>query len=129
MARTVLELPRALIMAKEAFESWREVRTSRRIPDELWSRAIALAQRYGVSRTAHVLRLGYRCLKRRVKDANPPEPLLGQPFVEVLPSASVSAFCRVEMAYPDGARLSIELSGMEGQDLRMLGPVIWRTGE
>ena len=61
------ELDRDVVAAQRAFERWRGSSTrGERIPKELWSRAVVLAKRVGVSRTAIALRLDYYSLQGRV---------------------------------------------------------------
>ena len=43
------------------------VRATLRSPSALWAEAVTLAGRYGVSRTARTLRVGYRSLQERVE--------------------------------------------------------------
>jgi hypothetical protein len=50
------------------FELWRRNHPGRhRLPQELWSAAANLAQRYGVCRTAKALRLEYYSLKKHMQ--------------------------------------------------------------
>ena len=51
--------------AKARFEAWRQNRNGKaRIPDDLWSAAVAVARKEGVSRTATELRVEWNHLKR-----------------------------------------------------------------
>ena len=62
------EIPAALTRGRDRFEGWRRTRQAgTRIPDELWSLAVKLANHHGVSRTASVLGLDYYSLKKRVE--------------------------------------------------------------
>ncbi|MCP5247909.1 MAG: hypothetical protein H6942_05105, partial [Candidatus Accumulibacter sp.] len=46
---------------------WRKTRPrSPRIPEDLWSRAIELAERHGIAKVAVALKLDYTSLKRRL---------------------------------------------------------------
>ena len=54
------------------FESWRQTRNGKaRIPDELWSAAVEVARRDGVSQTATALHLDGGKLKRRMMATGP----------------------------------------------------------
>ena len=56
--------------AKARFEAWRQSRKGKTpIPDELWSAAVEVARKEGVSRTSTELRVEWNELKRRVTAA------------------------------------------------------------
>jgi hypothetical protein len=111
----------------EHFEAWRrQKRRGERIPEQLWSEAIALVQDHGLSSVTRRLRLSGRDLNKR-------RGILGsgrcrrrgeQPatFVELAPEVVAQAQGRqstpgcLELIRPDGLRLRIE-SG-EGIDAR-----------
>ncbi len=52
MAKSTTGLPGPLADGVRRFEKWRSMRTTRRIPAELWSLAAKLGGEYGLSRTA-----------------------------------------------------------------------------
>jgi hypothetical protein len=54
-----------------ALAQWRSTRPrSSRIPENLWSQATELAERYGVAKVAVALKLDYKSLKRRLAARN-----------------------------------------------------------
>jgi hypothetical protein len=56
-----------LAAAAAALAKWRSTRPrSSRIPEDLWSRAIELAERHGIAKVAVALKLDYTSLKRRL---------------------------------------------------------------
>lgn len=59
-----------LASVEEAFEQWREHRSSRKelIPEKLWSMALALYPQYMRSKICHQLRLSGRQFKRRLEN-------------------------------------------------------------
>jgi hypothetical protein len=66
-----LEISVGLDQLRRRFEQYRQTRKARtRIPDNLWNAAAKMAGRFGVHRTADVLRLNYYDLKKRVEDGN-----------------------------------------------------------
>jgi hypothetical protein len=111
-------LPTPLVKAARRFETWRRNRTTRRIPEELWSLAAELGARYGLSRTARALRVQYYDLKKRVGSDRDPAGSecddQAPSFVEILtaPSAGPSGFC-IEFEQPGGARMRIEMEGAD----------------
>ena len=118
--------------AREALDTWRATRPrGARIPEELWARAVQLAERYGFATTSYRLRWNPEQFRRRLDGTKPTDaasrkkPIHQTSFVEVpsadLVSASLSRpqvrtdaprsaeviSARIERA--DGARLSLDL--------------------
>jgi hypothetical protein len=104
----------------EHFEDWRrQKQRGERIPEQLWSEAIALVEAYGLSQVTRRLRLSGRDLnkrrglpgsgRRRARRAEAPAT-----FVELTPEVVVQAQRRqstapcLELIRPDGLRLRIE---------------------
>jgi hypothetical protein len=102
------------------FEAWRaQKRRGERIPEQLWSEAIALIKEHGLSQVTRRLRLSGRDLnqrrgilgsgRRRRRRAEAPAT-----FVELAPELDVQAQRRqctpgcLELIRPDGLRLRIE---------------------
>ena len=102
------------------FEHWRrDKKKGERIPDQLWSEAIALIEDYGLSQVTRRLRLSGRDLNKRRglpgsgrRRARPVEA--PATFVELAPEVVVQAQRRqstagcLELIRPDGLRLRIE---------------------
>ena len=110
------------------FEHWRrKKKKGERIPEQLWSEAIAVVKDYGLSQVTRRLRLSGRDLnkrrgilgsgRRRARRAEAPAT-----FVELAPEVVVQAQRRqstpgcLELIRPDGLRLRIEPG--EGIDAR-----------
>jgi len=101
------------------FEDWRrQRRRGERIPEQLWSEAIALVADYGLSQVTRRLRLSGRDLNRRrgIVGSGRRRRRAEQPaaFVEFVPEVDVqtqrqqsTAVC-LELIRPDGLRLRIE---------------------
>ena len=124
MAKSTSTLPRTLANAARRFDSWRETRTTRRIPAKLWSLATDLGIRFGVSCTARALRVDYYALKKRI-DAAPTrgadEADASAAFVEILTEPSVTpSECVVEFENARGAKMRIEARGATTLDLAQL---------
>ena len=101
------------------FAQWRgEKKRGERIPEHLWSEAIALVDSYGVSQVTHTLRLSGQDLNRRRGIASSGQRRRRggrQPsFVEVDPTVVAQAqrpqatAARMELIRADGLRLRIE---------------------
>jgi hypothetical protein len=125
------EIPAALTRGRDRFEGWRRTRQAgTRIPDELWSLAVKLADGHGLSRTASVLGLDYYSLRKRVAARKSGSTSVPSAFIELssLPSPGASGECVVEFADSTGASLRIHLSGCQTPDLVALGRNFW-SGE
>ena len=130
--KTRRDLPARLEGLRRRFEDWRRTRKVRtRIPDPLWGSAVKLAARYGVHRTAKVLRVDYYALKKRVEGtaasiASTPTKVARGQFLE-LPAASWggSGECTLELEDAGGAKLRVHLKGFEAPDLAALSRSFW----
>lgn len=124
------ELPPDLTRGAARFAQWRQSRIpGTRIPEPLWNQAVELAGRYGVSRTAKALRVGFHELQKRVaRQANPDKeiPTATTAFVE-LPAAPVVGECRIEWENASGAKMRVELKG-SWPDLIALSRSFWDAG-
>ena len=114
------------------FERWRTERTSPRepIPDELWSKAAALCERYSVFQVARALRLNATRLKERVEErAEVVEP--EAEFIEFrmapyeAPQMEVPPIV-VEMTDHYGQSVTIHLPSGEEDTVLALARMFWR---
>jgi hypothetical protein len=112
------------------FELWRRNHPGRhRLPQELWSAAANLAQRYGVCRTAKALRLEYYSLKKHMQmgAAGKGELERSPRFVELLPlNSSNIPECSVELENVRGAKIKIQVKGAGIGELSNLTQLLWR---
>jgi len=113
--------------AKARFEEWRQNRRGKaRIPAELWSAAVAVAQKEGLNRTARALHVAWDDLKRRVEavSAASPKPALPA-FVElVAPRAASLPECTIELEGRRG-KLRIQLKNVPASYLATLSRELW----
>ena len=120
--------------ARRRLEVWRKGRRrGKRIPDELWAVAAALARTPGVSPVAQQLGLDYYGLKRRAATAPAARPAGVKPpagFIELplLGPAGQVPTCTVELARGAQARLTIRWTGPASLDLVGLAAGFWRAG-
>ena len=123
------ELPKDLAQARSRFEAWRERRQGgRRIPQPLWSLAVRLAGRHGVSRTATALGLDYYSLKRRAEVAAPQLPPCGPAFVELPPPVVVGKQALFELDDGGGATRRVQLLGYDAAEVEALARRFWGAG-
>lgn len=107
-------------------EHWRKARRTREpMPESLWRQAAELARVFGINPIAETLNLNYYDLKRRAEESAPRRARPRKPvFVEVTPTSPLcAARCVVEMARPDGAKMTIRMDG--GRDLVALTDAFW----
>jgi hypothetical protein len=124
-------LPEDLEKARQRFEQWRQMRKAPTpIPESLWSAAVKLAGRYGISRTAKVLRVAYYSLQDRVEraatsagDASRTSP---PAFLEVaVPTRAATGECLLEWEDGCGAKMRVHLQGVAVPDLVALSRSFW----
>jgi hypothetical protein len=114
------DIPDSLAHVREQFKAWRRSRkVGARIPDQLWSLAVTLAETHGLSRTASSLKLDYYSLKNRVAGRNCDSSTVAPAFVELSPPslAPSTIECVLEMEDGLGARIRVHLRGCEIPDL------------
>ena len=129
------DLPARLEGVRQRFEDWRRTRKVRsRIPEPLWASAVKLATRYGIHRTAKVLRVDYYVLKKRVEGtpaataSKARAGTAGATFLE-LPAAPWvgSGECTLELEDAGGAKLRVHLKGFQTPDLVALSRSFWQS--
>jgi hypothetical protein len=121
-------LPQDSARARHQFQAWRCRRqTGGRIPHRLWALAVRLGGRYGVSRTASVLRLDYYSLKERVEAAASEPPPCSPAFVELPSPVVVGKRCLFELDSGVGATLRVQLVGYDTADIEVLAHRFWNA--
>jgi hypothetical protein len=117
------DIPESLARGRERFEAWRRSRKAgSRIPDQLWSLAVTLAEAHGLSRAASALKLDYDSLKNRVAGRNGDSSSAAPAFIELSPQppAPSTTECVIELEDGLGARMRVHLRGCEIPDLAAL---------
>ena len=115
--------------AKARFEAWRQNRKGKApIPDALWSAAVDVARKEGVSRTATELRVEWNRLKRRMAAAaGTPSEQSPPKFVELVATREEALHeCVIEV---EGRRckLRIQLKGASASYLATLSRELWES--
>ena len=90
----------------------------------MWSSAVEMVERYGLHRTARILRLDYSRLK--AVSGTRSDQKAGA-FVEVMASTAVTAECVVELENARGKKMRIQLRGMAAPDLTLLSREFWSS--
>ena len=120
---------------RRRWTEWRSTHAVRsRLPEELWAAAVELVQRDGIDATARALDVDKPSMRKWAGRLHPapsqPSRRKSQPkqsanalpaFVESLASGSSTATsCLVEVESPRGAKLRLELKGIQASELAEL---------
>jgi hypothetical protein len=117
------KVPGPLSRARRQFEQWRNRQQGRkRLPPELWAKAVTLAQAYGLNRTARVLGVKHDSLKKHLETvasaAWDPEKARAE-FLELLPRpmSPSSLECVIEWEEASGVKTRMQVKGVGIPDL------------
>jgi hypothetical protein len=131
-ARKTGDLPADLENTRRRLEQWRQRHQAPTpLPEPLWAEAVKLAGRYGVSRTARALGVGYYSLKDRVERetvalAAGRATRSEAPFLELAVSPrSGAGECILEWEDAGGGKMRVHLKGVEVPDLVALSRSFW----
>ena len=125
-------LPPRLEATRRRFKQWRGTRKiGSRIPEALWAAAVKQAKAYGVHPTAKALGVDYYALKKRLEEkpgarSSRATRTNGARFVEL--SAAVRTGipeCILELEDVEGAKMRIQVKGIEAGDLAALSRSLW----
>jgi len=120
--RQSADVPRAFDLARREIGQWRRRQSGRkRLPRELWAKAVTLAREYGINQTARILGLKYASLRKHLaaESEQDPPPRAKPDFIEVLPGGVLSPFpeCTIEWEEGDGVTMRMHLKGIGVGDL------------
>ena len=125
-------LPPRLEATRRRFERWRRSRKiGSRIPAALWAAAVKQAEAYGIHPTAKALGVAYYSLKKRLEEKSASHsrraaPANGAKFVELSTAARTGIpECILELEDVGGAKMRIEVKGIEAGDLATLSRSLW----
>jgi hypothetical protein len=131
--RTPANLPTALFTARRQLDLWRSRQSKRaRLPEGLWHKAVVLARKHGLNKTASALGLKYDSLKKHIKmtgsDEPRSEPAHGE-FLELLPSpmTAPSITCKIELEDGHGTTMRMYVKGATMAELASFAGV-FRSG-
>jgi len=128
-------LPSRLEALRRRFERWRRTRRiGSRIPEPLWAAAVKLAEVHGIHPTAKALGVDYYSLKGRLEEqsasrsrrAAAAAAANGATFVELAATAATGIpECLLELEDVEGAKMRIQLKGIDAGDLATLSRSLW----
>ena len=128
------EIPTALSEARRQLDHWRSQQPSKRtrLPEEFWRRAVALAQQYGLNKTARALKVKYESLKKRLEQGGAEERHSAKAqteFIELLPASIKpgAVECMLEWADGCGATVRMHMRGAGPSELSAVAGV-FRSG-
>lgn len=116
-------VPASLFIARRQFDQWRKQQSGRkRLPKELWSKAVALAREHGLNKTAGTLGLKYDSLKKHLEATPPGASGAGKTrpeFMELLPREMMpsSIECTIEWEEGNGGKMRMHVKGIGVPDL------------
>jgi hypothetical protein len=118
---------------RQRFERWRERcgGPGRRIPEALWSEAMAVARHAGVETTARTLHVHAERLRQRMElDAERPAAQSESPASEGFVELDAGALCLpgravLRLQGRDGEQLQLEMSSARGVDLLAVVRAFW----
>jgi hypothetical protein len=118
MGRRKVTLPEEeLSPLRDQLFAWRANRTGRSpLPAEIWSGAVALAQRHGLCPVARALGLDYNALKTKVGCAGGRTAPIQPAFLELPATRGSGPGTTIELTAADGARMCIRLEAGQGRD-------------
>lgn len=127
--RRQLEIPVGMEKVVRRFERWRSSHEGGRrpIPEKLWLAAAEAARKYGMFRTAKVLRLEYAKLKQMTGSGGAAEASATKPptFLELLATESTGlSECVIEIESARG-KMRVQWKGMTPPDLAGLSRTLW----
>ena len=127
-------LPIALSEARRRLDHWRSQQPNKRtrLPKELWQQAVALAQEYGLNKTARALNGKYYSLKKHFDEAGVDERCSAKAppdLIELLPGTMTpgGVECVIEWADGHNATVRMYIKGAGLSELTALARV-FRSG-
>jgi hypothetical protein len=130
-----------LDVLSQKIEQWRSQKPrTRAMPEQLWEQASEAARRFGVGRISKALKLGYATLRQRSGASGARDqpsrqahtaPVASGEFVELSGFQSVGSLpgvdeVVVEVAAPDGTRLTVRLKGSTNV-VALVNALRWRA--
>lgn len=111
------------------FAHWRTTRERReQIPEDLWSAAVMLCEKYSVTKVSRTLRLHHSSLRDRVlagKTRQPPVPAPAQDFITIDMVQSHTAECTIELEHRNGNRMRMHFKGQADLNLHAFAESFW----
>jgi hypothetical protein len=124
-------IPIALSEARRQLDHWRSQRPTKRtrLPQELWRKAVVLAQEHGLNKTARALNVKYDSLRKHLHEAGAAEESSVRPqpdFIELLPGTITpgGVECMIEWVEGQHATVRMHIKGAGLSELTALAGVL-----
>ncbi len=132
--RQPASIPMALSAARRQFDHWRSQQPNKRtrLPNELWSHAVALAQEHGLNKTACALGLKYYSLKKHLDETSADDLMPAKTesdFIEFVPGVMTPGCVECMIEWVDGSGVTVRMH-IRGAGLSELASVagVFRSG-
>lgn len=132
--RQPASIPNALSTARHQFDHWRSQQPNKRtrLPKELWSQAVVLAQEHGLNKTARALGLKYYSLKKHLNETSADDliPAKTEPdFIELVGGVMTPGSVECTIEWVDGSDVTVRMH-IRGAGLSELASVagVFRSG-
>jgi len=124
-------IPIALSEARRQLDHWRSQRPTKRtrLPQELWRKAVVLAQEHGLNKTARALNVKYDSLRKHLHEAGAAEESSVKPqpdFIELLSGTMTpgGVECTIEWVEGQHATVRMHIKGAGLSELTALAGVL-----
>jgi len=124
-------IPIALSEARRQLDHWRSQQPTKRtrLPQELWRKAVVLAQEHGLNKTARALNVKYDSLRKHLHEAGAAEESSVKPqpdFIELLPGTITpgGVECMIEWVEGQHATVRMHIKGAGLSELTALAGVL-----
>jgi len=124
-------IPIALSEARRQLDHWRSQQPTKRtrLPQELWRKAVVLAQEHGLNKTARALNVKYDSLRKHLHEAGAAEESSVRPqpdFIELLPGTITpgGVECMIEWVEGQHATVRMHIKGAGLSELTALAGVL-----
>lgn len=124
-------IPIALSEARRQLDHWRSQQPTKRtrLPQELWRKAVVLAQEHGLNKTARALNVKYDSLRKHLHEAGAAEESSVKPqpdFIELLPGTITpgGVECMIEWVDGQHATVRMHIKGAGLSELTALAGVL-----
>ena len=121
----------ALSQARHQLDLWRSQQPTKRtrLPQELWRKAVVLAQEHGLNKTARALNVKYDSLRKHLHEAGAAEESSVKPqpdFIELLPGTITpgGVECMIEWGDGQHATVRMHIKGAGLSELTALAGVL-----
>lgn len=109
------------------FASWRATRKPHsRIPTHLWDSAIGIAEKHGIAKTAKLLQLSYKDVKKRLQQQSRKKTPTASFMTLDIPAPVCQQEYVLEFENRRGDKMKITMKGIQPAELTSIAKGFWR---